>query len=167
MTGDSPPQVSDISAGLMGTGCLCSRSYFIAGEYADSFGSHSLSLCSRRQVGWFSSKIKVMSPSGAKVRQLCLQPVISDLLVLNLEFFRCDAIHRVHTILLGLSSHLDGYKGEPIWTCCTMSNKALCFSPVSGVIFLEAKHYLTTESAPYIFSAVFFNTTIPILVWIN
>lgn len=91
MTGDSPPQVSDISAGLMGTGCLCSRSYFIAGEYADSFGSHSLSLCSRRQVGWFSSKIKVMSPSGAKVRQLCLQPVISDLLVLNLEFFRCDA----------------------------------------------------------------------------
>lgn len=57
--------------------------------------SHSLSLSlfgsSRRQVGWFSSKIKVMSPSGTKVRQLCLQPVINDLVVLKLEFFRCDA----------------------------------------------------------------------------
>lgn len=160
--GYSPPQASDISAGVVGAGCLCSRSFFMAGEYANSFGRHSLSLWSGRHVSWLCSKIKVMSPSGAQVKQVCLQPVLNDLGVLNLEFFKSDAnplcAHHPRGSLQVTSM---GTKENQFEHVAPWVRKPFVILSAPGIVFLEAKDCLRTKSAPYILRCFFFFLMVP------
>lgn len=49
-----------------------------------------VSLCNGQQVSLFFGVIKIMSPSRANIRQVCLLPIIKYLGYLSSVFFSCD-----------------------------------------------------------------------------